>query len=183
MAYRAICRRSNELINASSKRVHCQRVIEAGTDNRRVCSLVKDLLCTNHVHHEVVTPSTDADASFFSMPALFIINKVHNIKTALKSQQFNSLSSEQPFSDDPLSKFIEVTGDEVVRLLKSSPLDFIPTSLIKSCSAVFAQVIARLVNMSFEIFTFPAKFKTARVTPLLKKNSELLNHLQFEHNQ
>lgn len=52
----------------------------------------------------------------------------------------------------------------------SSPLDFIPTSLIKSCSGVFSQVIARLANLSFEHSTFPVKFKTAQVTPLLKKH-------------
>jgi len=88
---------------------------------------------------------------------------------------FNPLSSDQPFSDDLFSKFIEVTEDEVVRLLKlipfiSSTLNFIPTSLIKSYSGVFAQVIARLANLSFEHSTFPVKFKNAQVTPLLKKN-------------
>jgi hypothetical protein len=66
-----------------------------------------------------------------------------------------------------------VTEMEVVRLLrsipsKSLPLDFIPTSLIKSCSGAFSHVIARLVNLLFECSTFPAKFKTAQATPLLR---------------
>ena len=113
------------------------------------------------------------------MLAVFFVNKVHNIKVtilaALTSQQLNPLSSDQPFSGDSMSKFTEVTEDEVERLLKSmpstsSPLDFIPTSLIKSCSGVFARVIARLANLSFEHSTFPVKFKTAQVTPLLKKH-------------
>ena len=34
----------------------------------------------------------------------------------------------------------------------------------------FAHVITRLVNLSFEHATFPAKFKMASVTPLLKKH-------------
>ena len=106
LAYRAVCRRSNELINASSNRFRCQRVIEAGKDSRRVWSAVEDLLCTNH--HEAMTPSTDADASFCSMRAVFFVNKVRNIRiailTALTGQQFNPLSSDQPFSGDPLSK-------------------------------------------------------------------------------
>ena len=177
LAYRAVCRRSNELINASRNRFRCQRVVEAGKDSRRVWSAVKELLCTNH--HELVTTSTVADASFCSMLAVFFVNKVRNIKVAisaaLTSQQFDPLSSDQPFSGDLMSKFSEVTEDEVERLLKSmpstsSPLDFIPTSLIKSCSGVFAQVIARLANLSFEHSTFPVKFKTAQVTPLLKKH-------------
>jgi len=53
---------------------------------------------------------------------------------------------------------------------KSSPLDFVPTSLLKACRYTFAHVITRLANLSFEHATFPAKFKTASVTPLLKKH-------------
>jgi len=34
----------------------------------------------------------------------------------------------------------------------------------------FSQVIARHVNQSFEHSTFPAKFRTAQVTPLLKNH-------------
>jgi hypothetical protein len=76
------------------------------------------------------------------------------ISTALTSLQFNPLSSDQSFSGGSLSKFTDVTEDEVERLIKSmpstsSPLDFILTSLIKSCSGVFAEVIAHLANLSF----------------------------------
>ena len=56
------------------------------------------------------------------MLAVFFVNKVRNIKVAisaaLTSQQFDPLSSDQPFSGDSLSKFTEVTEDEVERLLK-----------------------------------------------------------------
>ena len=52
---------------------------------------------------------------------------------------------------------------------KSSPLDFIPTSLIKACSGTFAIIITRLANLSFEHATFPVRFTTAQVTPLHKK--------------
>ncbi len=52
---------------------------------------------------------------------------------------------------------------------KSSPMDFMPTSLLKKCSAVFAPLIARLANLSFAEGCFPRRFKQAQVTPLLKK--------------
>ena len=46
--------------------------------------------------------------------------------------------------------FTAVTAADVQRvILKSSPLDIVPTSLLKSCSDVFAVVIARLANLSF----------------------------------
>ena len=52
---------------------------------------------------------------------------------------------------------------------KSSALDFVPTSLLKSCSEVFSILIAKLANLSFLHGTFPAFFKHALVTPILKK--------------
>jgi hypothetical protein len=52
---------------------------------------------------------------------------------------------------------------------KSSPLDLIPTSLLKSCSVVFAPILANLANLSFSQGSFPSSFKLAQVTPLLKK--------------
>ena len=54
---------------------------------------------------------------------------------------------------------------------KSSSVDFIPTSLLKLCPSVFSEIIARLVNLSFSEGIFPAKFKAAAVTSLLKKPS------------
>ena len=52
---------------------------------------------------------------------------------------------------------------------KSSPLDFIPTSLLKSCSGVFSVLISNLANLSFSQGTFPTMFKLAQVTPILEK--------------
>ena len=67
-----------------------------------------------------------------------------------------------------------VSSKEVLNILesipaKSSPLDFIPTSLLKSCSGVFSVLISNLANMSFSQGTFPTMFKLAQVTPILKK--------------
>src|SRR5664279_5096122 len=52
---------------------------------------------------------------------------------------------------------------------KSSPLDRIPTSIIKSCVNVFAPLIARLAALSFKDGSFPSSYKIASVTPLIKK--------------
>ena len=54
---------------------------------------------------------------------------------------------------------------------KSSIVDRIPTSLLKSCSDVFAPLIARLAALSFRDGIFPSRFKVASVTPLLKKQA------------
>jgi hypothetical protein len=52
---------------------------------------------------------------------------------------------------------------------KSSPMVSIPTSVLKSCSDVLAPLITRLAELSFRKGVFPTGYKTAAVTPLLKK--------------
>ena len=48
---------------------------------------------------------------------------------------------------------------------KSSPLDVIPASLIKSCN----DIISHLANLSFSAGRFPLRYKTVQVLPLLKR--------------
>ena len=55
--------------------------------------------------------------------------------------------------------------------LKPSPVDALPTTLLRSSVDVFAPVIAHMANLSFRECRFPAVFKTAEVLPLLKKPS------------
>ena len=57
-------------------------------------------------------------------------------------------------SGPSLNNLSAVTTEEVVKLIgsmssKSSPMDFMPTSVLKKCSGVFAPLIARLANLSF----------------------------------
>ena len=73
-----------------------------------------------------------------------------------------------------LDELAPVTVDEVVKLVqsllsKSSPHDFMPTTMLKSNVDVMAPLIARLANMSFSSGVFLSSMKQGRVTPLLKK--------------
>ena len=77
-----------------------------------------------------------------------------------------------------------VSPEQVLAILnsiptKSSPLDFISNSLLKSCSKVFSLLISRLANLSFSQGVLPTMFKVAQVTPILKKpglpSSDLAN--------
>ena len=52
---------------------------------------------------------------------------------------------------------------------KSSPMDKIPTTVIKKCADAFAPLLTRLVTLSFNEGKFPDTYKQALVTPLLKK--------------
>ena len=69
--------------------------------------------------------------------------------------------------------FTPVTAVEVDRLIrtaptKTSPLDILPISLLKQCSAELSNVIAHLANRSFAVGRFPSTLKFGLVTPLLK---------------
>src|SRR5208282_5432681 len=122
--------------------------------------------------------STDDSRQLCNGFAQFFVEKIRRIKDGIKSR----LSST---ADDPLqsdlrhdgSMFAEIlppSVDKIYKLIrsmpaKSSPLDKIPTSVIKSCADAFASLIARLVSVSFDQGRFPEKYRKALVTPLLKK--------------
>ena len=53
---------------------------------------------------------------------------------------------------------------------KSSPLDPLPTWLLKDCATITAPVIAAIANSSYA-GKFPSKLRSAAITPILKKTS------------
>ena len=127
------------------------------------------------------TTSTDNNTMFCSKLAMFFTNRVNSIKVttawALAGRVYDPLASDLHHQGPQLCAFASVTEDEVTKLIgsmpaKSSPLDFVPTSLLKACRYMFVHVITRLANLSFEHATFPAKFKTVSVTPLLKDHRQ-----------
>ena len=75
-----------------------------------------------------------------------------------------------------LDELAAVTVDEVTKVIRSlpakssSPVNFMPTSLLKSTVHVMAPLITRLANMSFSVGVFPSSLKQGHVTPLLKKS-------------
>jgi len=82
--------------------------------------------------------------------------------------------TDRPYLRPSLSSFQPVTTDEVRPLLsvmpsKSSPLDVLLCSLLKSCADVFVPAIAKLAKLSIQTGKFPTRFKQAQMTPLLMK--------------
>ena len=65
-----------------------------------------------------------------------------------------------------------VTGmSERGPVIKSSPIDVLPSVLLRSFATSFAPIISHMANLSFAECSFPTAFKTAQVlhVPLLKK--------------
>jgi len=169
--YRVACRVANRLINESRNKHLTQAVKQSSHDPRSLWRTVKGLL---HPHK-----SSKSHPGLCYSFSSFFCDKVARVKSSVESMRSQlNLSAANDIlvadSNPPLDHLDRVTQEEVARLLsrlpnKSSPLDYIHTSIIKSCSDVFAPLIAHLANLSFSEGCFPTQFKLAQVTPLLKK--------------
>ena len=99
----------------------------------------------------------------------------HNILSKLSGTPSHQSLPAEPIHTGPLLETIpSVTPREVSKLLtsipsKSSNLDYIRTYLLKTCHLVFSELIAKLAALSFQHGCFPHSFKTALITPVIKK--------------
>ena len=91
----------------------------------------------------------------------------------------------KPFIDPPNSFFLSPTiPDEVAKVIDSlnikksvGPMS-IPTYILKTYKEFFSQYLSSLINLTFETGIFPDVLKTAKVTPIHKKDS-LMNYLNY----
>ena len=173
IAYRQMCRTSNRLIN-KSRHDHYAAQIESANCCKDRWRTVNSLLHSGK--KRTVHSSADNSKLCVSFSNYFA-DKIDKLKRVVASEVI-ALGTPRPaelhFTGLALNNLSCVTLVEVSKILtsipaKSSPLDFIPTSLLKQCNMLFAEIIARLGNMSFSQGIFPTKYKFSVVTPLLKK--------------
>ena len=142
-------------------------------------------------HRDFFTGSTRPStttlcAKLVSTFCQFFAEKVNRIRDDISDALASSARLMFAVCQGPeLWSFQPVTVDEVRRLLssmpsKSSPLDVLPCTLLKSCADVFEPVIATLANLSLQLGKFPSCYKKAQLLPLLKKpgleSSSPVNH-------
>ena len=174
LAYRAACSSANKLITTSFAASNLERINEASKNPKRLWTTIKSILHSSPPNEQLSPPISQSLANSL---ASFFYQKIVSLKDsiALKLQGSPTpFDFDLPHSGEVLSDFTPVTPAEVSQLLrsmsnKSSPLDYIPTSLLKSCSGTFSILISHLANLSFTQATFPSKFKLALISPLLKK--------------
>ena len=73
-----------------------------------------------------------------------------------------------------LSHFTYIAEEDVFPVIrnitcKTSPMDYVATTVLKSTADVIGHQIANLTNLSFAEGVFPSSFKVGQVTPHLKK--------------
>ena len=100
--------------------------------------------------------------------------KIENILKENKHQSPITSHLEEQSKVPSLTNLTPVSQEDVKKNImegnnKSCVLDPIPTTLFKSSLDCLLPVITEVINRSIASSTFPSKFKTASVTPLLKK--------------
>ena len=173
-AYRAACRVANRLITESRRAFYAGRVTESSHEPRALWRCVKGLLHSNKSSTTHDRGMSETFSTFFHDKTAKAKAKVSTLRAQLTP---NSPKPRPPsaIDSDLLDVLAETSVSEVSKLIsklpnKTSPLDYIHTSVLKSCSDVLSPLIAHLANLSFREGRFPDRFKIAQVTPLIKKD-------------
>ena len=120
-------------------------------------------------------PRTPAEYDLFvDNFSTFFKTKIDLIHNSLPITNLPRQPSLTDSDQSNLSFFSSPSVDKIIKLInflpnKSSPLDIIPVFLLKQFSGIFASIICQLSALFFSQGIFPTSFKTAQVTPLLKK--------------
>uniref|UniRef100_A0A8P4GUB4 Reverse transcriptase domain-containing protein n=1 Tax=Dicentrarchus labrax TaxID=13489 RepID=A0A8P4GUB4_DICLA len=104
----------------------------------------------------------------------FFNQKIHQIHLHLGPSSSHSTSPEPCLTSHSLS-FFQLPSDSDISdlILKSKPstcqLDPLPTVLVKACLPSLLPLISAIIHSSLSTGIVPALFKTAAITPILKK--------------
>jgi hypothetical protein len=173
IAYRRACRHANKLINLS-RQDYFREQLSSATNLKDRWRTAKQILHSAKTVHSRTSEELDRVCNLF---ANYFVDKISKLKRAVVANLPSVANFSFPDSHyfgQPLASLQPVSSHEVYQLVtsmqtKTSSVDYIPTSLIKSCPTVFSEIICKLANLSFSEGVFPSMFKTAAVTPLLKK--------------
>src|SRR5206468_4064121 len=157
-------------VNTARTRYLKESVEKVTTDPSRRWKTLRDLLHAN---------STNSLPNNFSAQLFcdYFISKVSTICASISASLASASVFLIPSHPVPTTfpHFAPVTTTEAASLIrsltKSSPLDVIPVSLLKSCYTSFSTLLIELANRSFSQGKFSSRYKTAQITPLLKKST------------
>ena len=177
IAYQKSCRAAVRTVNEARAGHFKARITEAKGNPKEMWRTAKELLHTNPTPGAVNPADSESLARSFTT---FFSDKLATItltiKQSLAPSRFPPTSSTTLTSPNQSLHFFQpVTHCEALRLIhshhtaKSSPVDIIPSHFLKSCPDLFASCLMETANRSFRQGIFPTSFKTAQITPLLKK--------------
>ena len=160
-AYRQSCRVANDLITRSLQNSNAQVIDEASRDSRSLWRAVNKLL---HPSSSTSLPGETSCGDRCNSIAAYFVHKLDNIRRLIRARlgsavvkHFADPAHAGPVMPD-LSPVTPAAKAITSMKSKTSPLD-----ILKNCVDVFADVISRLANLSFEQGIFPTAFKRHRL--------------------
>ena len=168
--YRAAVNRYNFLLEQSRRRHYSTVIAENNGNPKALWNTFKKIL---HKTSTIILPDHISPTDLANTFGHFFSDKIVKIRVALESSVPVSLTIPKSNSS-ALTSFEPVSEDDILKILrssntKSSDLDPIPTALVKECADILVTPITNIINYSLKEGSFPNCFKTAYVTPLLKK--------------
>ena len=120
-------------------------------------------------------PDHSSIATLANTFSSFFINNIPVIRSSFHPDSHSRVLN-PPGTREVLQNLSCLSADDVRHLLlrsscNSSDLDPIPTSLVKDCIDILITPIASIIKLSLTEGSFPSHFKSAHVSPLLKKPS------------
>ena len=156
----------------TARTTHYSGIIHSGSSNpRTLFATINKLLKPQDNISSTFTPEK---CNTF---ALFFHSKIQSIHNQLASSSAITPDLEPALPPPPnhqLSAFSPITTADISKTISSlksstSPLDPLPSDLVKTCSTSLTPLITDIINSSLTSGTVPKPLKLAAVTPLLKK--------------
>ena len=155
----------NRLLECAKTKYYSNMLRENEDNPKALWNSIKKVL---HRSPKIVLPDHTTTNTF----GRYFTEKITKVRSGLLSTDFDP-----PVTSSYKNKFVSfrtISEEEVLKIIKCTPnkscdLDPIPTSLVLDCISVLLTPITNIVNYSLQEGSFPSCFKTAHVTPLLKK--------------
>lgn len=162
-------RRHNTKLIKIARNNFLKNAISEASGAKHSWKIINNILCKPKNNPTNITGVTaESLCKYFVDKITKIQASIFGILSAVTAVKIESHSCETA-----LKTFLPVTVSEtktvINSLQKPSPVDLIPLRILKASSSVFAVLICRLANLTFETGVFPSQFKIAEVKPLLKK--------------
>ena len=144
---------------------------EHAKDQRRIFQIADSLL---HRKSKSPLPQHQSNEQLAGEFSQFFDDKISRIRQRCQIAEDLHLPPPKTPPVLNLSAFEEVSEDEVLRIVSSSPpkscdLDPIPTPLLKGCTSALIPAMTTIINNSLQSGEVPDILKVAQVYPVLKK--------------
>ena len=169
--FRQQVNKCNSILRVSKSQYYSDLVTKNREDSKKLWQTINKIL---HRTKSSTLPDDSSDSSLANKFGSYFIEKIMKIRTIFTPNNFHISPPVEPVAK--FSSFNSVSCNDIRKILNRSPtkscsLDPWPTFLVKECVDILINPLTQMINMSLSEGYFPDKFKTAIVTPLLKKPS------------